>query len=271
MTDTTDDLVYLPLGGAGEIGMNCYLYGYGPRASRRWIMVDLGIGFGDMETSPGIELMLPDIAFPRAERDRLEAIFLTHAHEDHVGAIPHLWDRLRAPIHARAFTAEVVRRKLIEAETDPEAVRRAVRRVDLGERVRAGPFEVEFLPVTHSVPESSCLAIRTPAGTVLHTGDFKLDPDPQLGPAVDMDRFEALGREGVLALACDSTNVFLDGRSGSEAEIVPNLVRVIGEAKGAVAATTFASHVARLRMLAAAAREAGRSTVIVGRAMRRMI
>ncbi|MEM0987600.1 MAG: ribonuclease J [Pseudomonadota bacterium] len=267
MSDTVDELVYLPLGGAGEIGMNCYLYGYGPRAKRRWIMVDLGMGFGDMETSPGVDLVLPDIEFLRAERGRLEAIFLTHAHEDHVGAIPHLWDQLRVPIYARAFTAEVVRRKLTEAEMDLEAVRQ----VSLGTRTEAGPFSVEFLPVTHSVPEASSLVIRTPAGTVVHTGDFKLDPDPQMGPGIDMAQFEALGREGVLALACDSTNVLLEGESGSEAEIIPNLTRLIEDATGAVAATTFASNVARLRTLAVAAKDAGRSIVVVGRAMRRMI
>ncbi len=267
MADNAEELVYLALGGAGEIGMNCYLYGFGPQAQRRWIMVDLGMGFGDMETSPGVELVLPDIEFLRAERDRLEAIFLTHAHEDHVGAIPHLWDQLRVPIYARSFTAEIVRRKLTEADMDLEAVRQ----VGLGTRTQAGPFEVEFLPVTHSVPEASCLVLRTPAGNVLHTGDFKLDPDPQMGAAVDMGQFEALGREGILALACDSTNVFLEGESKSEATIVDNLVRVISEAEGAVAATTFASNVARLRTLAMAAVDAGRSICIVGRAMRRMI
>ncbi|MEM7745188.1 MAG: ribonuclease J [Pseudomonadota bacterium] len=267
MADNAEELVYLALGGAGEIGMNCYLYGFGPQAQRRWIMVDLGMGFGDMETSPGVELVLPDIEFLRAERDRLEAIFLTHAHEDHVGAIPHLWDQLRVPIYARSFTAEIVRRKLTEADMDLEAVRQ----VGLGSRTQAGPFEVEFLPVTHSVPEASCLVLRTPAGNVLHTGDFKLDPDPQMGAAVDMGQFEALGREGILALACDSTNVFLEGESKSEATIVDNLVRVISEAEGAVAATTFASNVARLRTLAMAAVDAGRSICIVGRAMRRMI
>ena len=263
----TNELVYLALGGAGEIGMNCYLYGYGPAGSRRCIMVHLGIGFGDMETSPGVELVLPDIGFIADRAERLDGIFLTHGHEDHVGAIPHLWDRLQAPLYARSFTAEVVRRKLAERGMDLGIVNQ----VALGTRTKAGPFEVEFLPVTHSIPEASSLVIRTPAGSILHTGDFKLDPDPQMGPAVDMAQFEALGQEGVLALACDSTNVFLEGVSGSESEIVPNLVRVIGAAKGAVAATTFASNVARLRTLAVAAAKAGRSVVVAGRAMQRMI
>ncbi|MEM7060296.1 MAG: ribonuclease J [Pseudomonadota bacterium] len=263
----TDDLVYVALGGAGEIGMNCYLYGYGPASGRRWIVVDLGIGFGDMETAPGVELVLPDISFLDEQAGRVDGIFLTHAHEDHVGAIPHLYNRIKAPIYARAFTAEVVRRKLGETEIDLDVVHQ----VSLGTRTKAGPFEVEFLPVTHSVPEASCLVIRTPAGNVLHTGDFKLDPDPQMGPAINMGQFEALGREGILALACDSTNVFLDGHSASESALVPNIQRVITEAEGAVAATTFASNVARLRTLAVAAQSCGRSIVVAGRAMRRMI
>ena len=263
----TQELVYLALGGAGEIGMNCYMYGYGPAAARRWIIVDLGIGFGDMETSPGVELVLPDVDFAIAERERIEAIFLTHAHEDHVGAIPHLYDKLRVPIYARAFTAEVVRRKLDEAGIDSLVVRQAV----LGGAIDAGPFSVEFLDVTHSIPEASSLVIRTPAGTVVHTGDFKLDRTPTMGAPADLEQFRRLGEEGVLALACDSTNVFLPGNSASEASLSENIQRLIAEAPGAVAATTFASNVARLRTLAKAAQECGRSVVIAGRAMRRMI
>ncbi len=260
-------LVYLALGGAGEIGMNCYMYGLGNGPDRRWIIVDLGIGFGDMETAPGVELVLPDIAFAIAERDRIEAIFLTHAHEDHVGAIPHLWDQLGAPIYARPFTAEVVRRKLEETGIDPQILRP----VSLGSPVQAGPFSVEFLPITHSVPEPSCLAIRTRAGTVVHTGDFKLDQTPTFGAPADMEPFRKLGEEGVLALACDSTNVFLPGKSASETTLIPDIKRLISEAKGAVAATTFASNVGRLKTLATAAHECGRSIVVAGRAMRRMI
>ena len=267
MPDAPDELVYLPLGGAGEIGMNCYLYGYGAGHRRRWVIVDLGLGFGDMDTAPGVEIMVPDIGFLLGERERIEAIVLTHAHEDHVGAIQHLWYRLRLPIYARPFTAEVVRRSMGEAGLDAGEVRQ----VDQGQRVAIGPFEIEWFPVTHSIPEASCLAIRTPSGLVVHSGDFKLDPDPLLGPPIDMGIFDALGQEGVLALACDSTNVFLEGAAGSEAQIVTNLERVISEAPGAVAATTFASNVARLRTLANAARASGRSIVVVGRAMRRMI
>ncbi|MEL6267000.1 MAG: ribonuclease J [Pseudomonadota bacterium] len=268
MKDSTGGpLVYVALGGAGEIGMNCYLYGHGEGADRRWIMVDLGIGFGDMETAPGVELVVPDLAFALSEAERLEAIFVTHGHEDHIGAIPHLWNRLRVPIYARAFTAELVRRKMQEAGLDPKPVRE----VSLGQRMPAGPFEVEFVNVTHSIPEASMLAIRTPSGLVVHSGDFKMDPDPQIGQPFDIAPFEALGAEGVQAFACDSTNVFLPGEAGSESEVVDNLVRVIRDQPRAVAATSFASNVARLHTLATAAKEAGREVVVAGRAMRRMI
>ncbi|MEM9369692.1 MAG: ribonuclease J [Pseudomonadota bacterium] len=267
MTDNSNELVYLALGGAGEIGMNCYLYGLGAGASRDWIMVDLGIGFGDMETSPGVELVLPDISFITSQHKQLRGIFLTHAHEDHIGAIPHLWNRLKTPIYARPFTAEVLRRKLAETSIDPSVITV----VYPGQRIPAGEFEVEFLPITHSIPEASMLAIHTPKGTVVHSGDFKLDPSPQMGEPVDLAPYEALGQAGVLAFACDSTNVFLDGVSRSEEEIIGNLRNQISSAKGAVAATTFASNVARLRTLAIAAQDCGRSIVVAGRAMRRMI
>jgi len=261
------ELVYAALGGAGEIGMNCYLYGFGGAENGRWIMVDCGIGFGDMETAPGIELILPKIDFIRERRETLDALFLTHAHEDHIGAIPHLWPGFDLPIYARPFTAEVVRRKLEESGVDPRLVREAA----AGEPVRAGAFTVEFLPITHSVPEASMLAIRSAAGTVVHSGDFKLDPDPQLGDPYDLARLREIGEEGVLGFACDSTNVFLAGAAGSESEITANLRRIIKAAPGAVAATSFASNVARLRTLAKAASDVGRSVVVAGRAMRRMI
>jgi ribonuclease J len=268
MTDSqTRALTYTALGGAGEIGLNCYLYRLGANGRGDMIMVDLGIGFGDMETSPGVELVLPDLASLAGEEDLVQALFLTHAHEDHVGAIPHLWARFGKPIYARPFTAEIVRRKLDEAGLD----RSLVHEVDAYAPVQAGAFEVEFLPITHSVPEASMLAIRTERGTVVHSGDFKLDPDPQLGEPYDLAPYERLGREGVLALACDSTNVFQAGNAGSEAEITPNLRRLIASAPGAVAATSFASNVARLRTMAQAATDVGRSVVVAGRAMRRMI
>ncbi|HUF55647.1 MAG TPA: ribonuclease J [Thermohalobaculum sp.] len=267
MSQKTGPLVYCALGGAGEIGMNCYMYGLGDARARRWIMVDLGIGFGDMETAPGVELVLPDISFAVEERDSLEGIFITHAHEDHIGAIPHLWRKLKLPIHARPFTAEVIRRKMHDAGLDPFLIKT----VETGERVAAGPFEVEFLPTTHSIPEASMLAIRTGHGTIVHTGDFKTDRDPQIGPPFDLAALERLGDEGVLALMCDSTNVFAAGEGGSEADVVQTLARLIAKQPKAVAATTFASNIVRLRTLARAAEAAGRSVVVAGRAMQRMI
>lgn len=267
MTDSTGPLVYCALGGAGEIGMNCYLYGIGPARDRRWIMVDLGIGFGDMEISPGVELILPDVSFAIEERKRIEALVITHGHEDHIGAIPHLWRKLGMPIYARKFTAEVIRRKMREANLDIGAIRT----VEANRPVEAGPFSVEFLPTTHSILEASMLAIRTPFGTLVHTGDFKTDTDPQLGKPFDLGALEQLGREGVLGLMCDSTNVFSKGAGKSEGEILEPLETVIAAQEGAVAATTFASNVVRLRSLARAAERAGRSIVVAGRAMRRMI
>ncbi len=266
MPDTAT-LVYAPLGGAGEIGMNMYLYGYGPARDRRWIMVDCGIGFGEPDVTPGVELIVPDVAFAEELGERLLGIFVTHAHEDHVGAVGYLRDRLQAPIYATRFTAAIARRKLQEAGHSPKAVKQC----DFGAPVEVGPFSVEFLRVTHSVPEAGALAIRTPKGIIVHTGDFKIDPDPILGPAADLSPFEALGREGVLAMTIDSTNVFSQGATGSEGSLRPHIERVIADCPGAVAATSFASNVVRLKTLAEAAVAAGRTVVLAGRAMKRMI
>ncbi len=266
MADTAT-LVYAPLGGAGEIGMNMYLYGYGPAKSRQWVMVDCGIGFGDMETSPGIELMVPDISYAESLGDSLLGIIVTHAHEDHVGAVGRLWNRLRAPVYATRFTAEIARRKLADEGRSPKAVKEC----GFGDRVEIGPFSVEFIPVTHSVPEPAAVVLRTPKGIVLHTGDFKLDPDPLAGAAASLAPFEALGREGVLAMTIDSTNVFAEGSAGSEGALQPHVERVLAECEGAVAATSFASNVVRLRTLARAAIACERSVVVAGRAMKRMI
>lgn len=266
MADTAQ-LVYAPLGGAGEIGMNMYLYGLGPAKTRRWIMVDCGIGFGDMETTPGIELMVADPGFIAAIRDRLDGIFITHAHEDHVGALGRLWGRLQAPVFATRFTAEVARRKMTEEGHSPKAVKIC----EWETPVQAGGFSVEFLRVTHSVPDPAALVIRTKHGVIVHSGDFKLDPDPGMGPAASLAAFERVGLEGVLAMTCDSTNVFNPGIAGSEGTLRPQVERIIRESKGAVAATSFASNVMRLKMLAEAATACGRSVVIAGRAMRRMI
>ncbi|MGI1661187.1 ribonuclease J [Palleronia sp. KMU-117] len=261
-------LIYLPLGGAGEIGMNCYVYGYGPKDAERLIVVDLGVTFPDMDSSPGVDLILPDITWLEERRDRIEAVFVTHAHEDHVGAVGHLWARLRAPIYARVFTATIARGKLAEyglSEKEVTVVN------PWPEQVTAGPFRVGFVPVSHSIPETSSLVIDTPEGRILHTGDFKLDPNPIVGEPWNPDVFAAIGKSGVKALVCDSTNVFSPEAGRSESSIGLAIEELVQAHDGMVVATTFASNIARVRTLAEAGKRAGRSVCLLGRAMRRMV
>ena len=265
---TADRLIYLPLGGAGEIGMNAYVYGYGKPGKERLILVDLGVTFPDMDTTPGVNLIMPDITWLADNADRLEAIFITHAHEDHVGAIGRLFSRLKAPIHARPFTRYHAQRKMEEAGQVPEAVIAA----DVYPQViEAGPFKVSFLPLSHSIPESAGLVIDTPAGRIVHTGDFKLDETPVLGDPFDEALWREVAKPGVKVLVCDSTNVFSTHPGRSEAEVGPELVTLIKDAPQMVVATTFASNVARVKQLADAGKAAGRSVCLLGRAMRRMI
>ncbi|MEM6589974.1 MAG: ribonuclease J [Pseudomonadota bacterium] len=261
-------VVYLPLGGAGEIGMNAYVYGVGAPDKERFILVDLGVAFPDMDGTPGVDLIFPDISWLEERKDRLEAVFVTHAHEDHVGAVAHYYDKLGAPIYARAFTANIARRKM-DDRGHPE---RAVLTVSpLPEVVEVGPFKVGFVPISHSIPESSGLVIDTPAGRVVHSGDFKIDPNPVVGEAFDEEVWSGLSDPGVLALMCDSTNVFNDHPGRSEGTLGPEIESLIAGAKGMFVATTFASNVARVKTLAEAADRAGRSVCLMGRAMRRMI
>ena len=261
-------LIYLPLGGAGEVGMNCYVYGYGAEDQERLIVVDLGVTFPDMDSTPGVDLILPDIQWLEERRDRIEAIFITHAHEDHVGAVGHLFERLGAPVYARAFTAHIARGKLAEYGLSDKTVKTVSA---WPETVKAGPFTVGFLPVSHSIPETSALVIDTPDGRVVHTGDFKLDPTPIVGEPWNPDAWAEVAKPGVKALICDSTNVFSPDPGRSESDIADNLEALISEAQGMVVATTFASNVARLKTLADAGHRAGRSICLMGRAMRRMI
>jgi ribonuclease J len=263
-----DELTFAPLGGVGEIGMNLSIYGLGNRHQRSWLAVDLGVSFGDEEHLPGIDLIMPDISFLEKERKNLMGLVLTHAHEDHFGAIIDLWPKLQCPIYATQFSAALFQAKL-EAERNPPKIPVTV--VPSGGRIDLGPFNVEFIPVAHSIPESHALAIHTALGTVLHTGDWKLDPTPILGPPTDEKRLRELGEAGVLALVGDSTNAVRDGRSPSEAEVATIIAGLVKSAKGRVAVTTFASNVARVKAVADAAKAADREVVVVGRAMERVV
>jgi ribonuclease J len=262
-------LIYLPLGGAGEIGMNAYVYGYGMPGKERLILVDLGVAFPDMDGSPGVDLIMADISWLVARLDRLEAIFITHGHEDHLGGLPHLWTQLKKPVYARAFTATLGRLKMEEAGLARDAIRTVKPRPEV---VTAGPFQVQFVPVSHSIPESAALVIDTPAGRIVHSGDFKLDRNPIVGEPWDDAEFEAIAAERpIKALMCDSTNVFSPLPGRSESTLAVPLTELIQGASGMVVATTFASNVARLKTLAEAGRAAGRTVCLLGRAMKRMV
>jgi ribonuclease J len=266
MASQIDELVFLPLGGSNEIGMNFNLYGFGPPHDRRWIVVDLGVTFGDQLT-PGVDIILPDPSYIEEYADRILGIVLTHAHEDHLGAVAWLWPRLRAPVWATPFTAFLLREKLREADLLDEV---EIHEVALGGKITLGPFDLELITLTHSIPEPNGLAIKTPLGTILHTGDWKIDPDPLLGAVTDQDAIRKLGDEGVLAMVCDSTNVFVDGTAGSESEVRETLIPLIGTMKGKVAVACFASNVARMDTAARAAEANGRRVCLVGRSMHRM-
>jgi ribonuclease J len=262
-------LIYLPLGGAGEIGMNSYVYGYGPAGKERLILVDLGVAFPDMDTSPGVDLILPDVSWLHDKLDRLEAIFITHAHEDHIGALAPLWPQLKKKVYARRFTALIGKLKFDEAGLPKDQI------VTVDPRpatVEVGPFKVQFVPVSHSIPESSALVIDTPAGRIFHSADFKIDHNPVVGEAWDDARFaEIVAERPVKAMTCDSTNVFSTHEGRSESTLGPALTDLIRSSSGMVVATTFGSNVARLKTLAEAARAADRTICVLGRSMKRML
>jgi ribonuclease J len=266
MAGRGDELVFAPLGGVGEIGMNLAVYGFGEPQRRKWIAVDLGVSFGG-DDLPGIDLIMPDIRFLVEERRNLLGLVLTHAHEDHFGAVLDLWPRLKVPVFATPFTAALLEAK---RQGEPGAPEVPVTIVPPGGRFSLGPFDIELVSVAHSIPESNGLIIRTPLGAVLHTGDWKIDPTPVLGPPTDEGKLRALGNAGCLALIGDSTNAVREGRSPSEMEVAKTLAELIRTAPGRVAVTTFASHVGRLRSVARAAAACDRDVVLVGRSMERI-
>ncbi len=255
-------LFFVPLGGAGEIGMNLNVYGY----QGDWLIIDCGVTFGD-DSQPGLEVVMPDPGFIVERRDRLLGIVATHAHEDHIGAIPYLWRQLRCPIWATPFTASFLRAKLAETGFADQV---KINVVPLSGRFTIGPFDLELITLTHSIPEPNAVALRTPVGTVLHTGDWKFDPDPLIGPIADEAALKRLGAEGVLALVGDSTNALRPGTSGSEAELRRSLIDLIGRYDARVAVACFASNVARLETIARAAAAHGREIALVGRSLWRI-
>ncbi|KAB2762211.1 MULTISPECIES: ribonuclease J [Brucella/Ochrobactrum group] len=263
----TTELVFLPLGGVGEIGMNLAMYGFGPADNREWLVVDMGVSFAGPE-QPGADLILPDIRYLEAEKHNLRGIVITHAHEDHFGALLDLWPRLKVPVYATPFTAGLLEAKRQSEHGAPEI---PITIYKAGEKFEVGPFKLEAVAVTHSIPEPVSLAITTPLGTVVHTGDWKMDPEPSLGPVIDEARFRAIGDAGVLALICDSTNALREGESPSERQVGESLRELIENARGRVAITTFSSNVGRIRSITEAARDAGRQVLVVGRSMKRAI
>ncbi|MEN3396044.1 ribonuclease J [Brucella melitensis] len=263
----TTEFVFLPLGGVGEIGMNLAMYGFGPADNREWLVVDMGVSFAGPE-QPGADLILPDIRYLEAEKHNLRGIVITHAHEDHFGALLDLWPRLKVPVYATPFIAGLLEAKRQSEDSAPEI---PITIYKAGETFEVGPFKIEAVAVTHSIPEPVSLAITTPLGTVVHTGDWKMDPEPSLGPVIDEARFRAIGEAGVLALICDSTNALREGESPSERQVGESLRELIQNARGRVANTTFSSNVGRIRSITEAARDAGRQVLVVGRSMKRAI
>ncbi len=257
-----DDLFFLPLGGTGEIGMNLNLYGH----AGKWLMIDCGVTFGN-DAAPAVDVIMPNPDFIERRRNNLVALVLTHAHEDHIGAVPYLWKRLRCPVYATPFTAAVLREKLAEAGLLGEV---PLSVIGMSERFQIDPFDLQLITLTHSIPEPNAVVLRTPLGTVLHTGDWKLDPDPLVGDTTDEAALKQLGEDGVLAMIGDSTNALVEGESGSEAAVRDSLMGLVGEFKTRVAVACFASNIARVQTIAEVAAAHGRSVVLAGRSLWRI-
>jgi ribonuclease J len=262
------ELVFCAIGGLGEIGMNCYLYGTGPANDRTWLMVDLGITFPEGDFEPGVDVILPDLRFFDDQQIKLAGLVLTHGHEDHIGAVLELWPRLKCPVYATPFVTQLLKAKQNEQGNRSKV---AFRETPPSGKFTVGPFDLEFIAVAHSIPEPQALLVTTPEGRVLHTGDWKIDQTPFLGVDTDRNRLQQLGDEGIDAILCDSTNAMREGRSPSESEVARSLTEIIGRATRAVAVTIFASNVSRIKAIAEAAEACGRTLVVSGRAMHRMI
>ena len=261
-----DELLYCPLGGAGEIGMNMNLFGYGHEDEHKWIMVDVGVTFAD-DTIPGVDLIYPDPGYAEDKKDNFLGIILTHAHEDHIGAITHVWPKFKCKIYATPFTAALVTEKFREKKID---ITSYLQIVQLGSTINLKPFKIEFITMTHSIVEPNGLRIETPAGSILHTGDWKCDPNPLVGDNMNSKRLIEIGKEGVLTMICDSTNVLSVGRSGSEKDVRDSMLKIIEKQKKRVIVTSFASNVARMETIFYCAEKTGRNISLVGRSMHRI-
>ena len=261
-----EELLFCPLGGSGEIGMNMNLYAYGNEANQKWIIVDMGITFAD-ESIPGIDLIYPDAGFIIEKKDDLLGIVLTHAHEDHIGSIVHIWPKLKCKIYATPFTSVLIQEKFKEKKIDISSY---LKIVELNSQINLGPFEIDFVTLTHSILEPNGLSIKTPVGVVLHTGDWKVDPNPLIGKKVDEQKLRSIGEKGVIAMICDSTNVFSPGRAGSENDVRESLLKIISRQKKGVLVTSFASNVARMETIFYIAKKTNRNIALVGRSMNRI-
>ena len=261
-----NELIFCPLGGSGEIGMNMNLYGYGEKNNHQWIIIDIGVGFVD-DSVPGIDLMVPDPDFILQRKDDLLGILLTHAHEDHIGAIALLWPSLECPICATPFTATLIKEKFREKKIN---IGSHLKIIELNGNVKIGPFDINYVTLTHSILEPNALQIKTPHGTLLHTGDWKCDTDPLIGKQMDEIKLKEIGKQGVLAMICDSTNIFTEGRSGSEKDVRESMLTVFENIKKKIIVTTFASNVARMETVFKCAEKVGRHLSLVGRSMHRI-
>ena len=261
-----ENLLFCPLGGSGEIGMNMNLYAYGNEENRKWIIVDMGITFAD-ESIPGVDLIYPDAGFIIDKKDDLLGIVLTHAHEDHIGSISHIWPKLKCKIYATPFTAVLIQEKFKEKKID---VTSYLKIVELNSQIKLGPFDIDFVTLTHSILEPNGLSITTPEGVILHTGDWKVDPNPLIGNKVDEKKLRSIGEKGVIAMICDSTNVFSPGRAGSEKDVRESLLKIVSNQKKRVLVTSFASNVARMESIFYIAKQTKRNISLVGRSMHRI-